>query len=108
MKTIIGTNTVKVDYKDIIVLDVSQSIALNLWKRIRSIEGNNYFLSLAELKALLPDEAKISYFTGVAIFTPFQDKLARRSARIKRNGELILISDNPKEINEIIRENVSG
>lgn len=67
------------------------------------LKGNNYFLSLAELKALLPDEAKISYFTGVAIFTPFQDKLARRSARIKRNGELILISDNPKEINEIIR-----
>lgn len=30
VKTIIGTNTVKVNYKDIIILDVSQSIALNL------------------------------------------------------------------------------
>ncbi|WP_278465021.1 TRM11 family methyltransferase [Saccharolobus islandicus] len=68
------------------------------------LKGNNYFLSLAELKAMLNDDnAEINYFTGVAIFEGNKGDIAKRSARIKRSGELIYISDDPKKINEILR-----
>jgi hypothetical protein len=63
------------------------------------LKGNNYFLSLAELKAMLNDDnAEINYFTGVAIFEGNKGDIAKRSARIKRSGELIYISDDPKKL----------
>ncbi|MEM3305512.1 MAG: TRM11 family methyltransferase [Saccharolobus sp.] len=67
------------------------------------LKGNNYFLSLAELEAILRTDKKIQYFTGVAIFNEKQEGVAKRSARIKRSGELIAISDDTKELNDILR-----
>ncbi|AOL15589.1 RNA methyltransferase [Sulfolobus sp. A20] len=67
------------------------------------LKGNNYFLSLAELQALIGTN-NIEYLTGVAIFESDQEKISSRSARIKRNGDLLLISDSPEEINEMIKD----
>ncbi|WP_338601873.1 TRM11 family methyltransferase [Sulfolobus tengchongensis] len=69
------------------------------------LKGNNYFLSLAELKALINrEDSEVSYFSGVAVFEGYKEGIAKKSARIKRSGELIHISDDPKEINEKLKE----
>ncbi|AWR97672.1 methyltransferase [Acidianus sulfidivorans JP7] len=61
------------------------------------------FISFAELKSLLDCEKDISYFSGVAIFNKETKNIARRSSNIKAIGKVLAISDDPKDINDVLR-----
>ncbi|ARM76409.1 TRM11 family SAM-dependent methyltransferase [Acidianus manzaensis] len=61
------------------------------------------FISLAELKSLLNNENNIYYFSGIAVFSGDYKNIARRSSNIKAIGEVLAISNDPKDINEVIR-----
>ncbi|BBG23575.1 tRNA (guanine(10)-N2)-dimethyltransferase [Sulfuracidifex tepidarius] len=62
------------------------------------------FLSLAELRALTDTKYdQIHMMSGVAIGEWSQDTLSSRSALIKRNGDLIMVTNDPKEVNETLK-----
>ncbi|MUM64039.1 methyltransferase [Acidianus infernus] len=65
------------------------------------LSADELFISLAELKALL--KRPFSYVTGVAIFDGEAKNIARRSSTIKAIGEILAISDNPKDINDALK-----
>lgn len=68
------------------------------------LSADELFVSLAELQSLLDVELnEISYFSGVAIFDSNKKGIAKRAAYIKAIGEVIGISEDPKEINEAVR-----
>ncbi len=64
------------------------------------LSADELFISIAELKSLL--RRPFSYITGIALFEG-PGNIARRSSTIKAVGELLIISDNPKEINDKIK-----
>lgn len=64
---------------------------------------DSFYASLEELKALLGYEEKISYFTGVAVFEKWRDGISSKSATVKRAGRILIISTDPKEINEVLK-----
>lgn len=68
------------------------------------LSADELFVSLAELQSLLNASWNdISYFSGIAIFNSDIKGIARRSSYIKAIGEVLAISDDPKEINQIIK-----
>lgn len=68
------------------------------------LSADELFVSLAELQALLEVNLRdISYFSGVAIFNSNKKGIAKRASYVKAIGEVLAISDDPRNINEVIR-----
>ncbi len=65
------------------------------------LSGDELFVSMAELLALIKREA--SFFTGVAIFEGDNKGVARRSSTVKYTGEVLAISEDPREIVDAVR-----
>ncbi|BCS94333.1 TRM11 family SAM-dependent methyltransferase [Metallosphaera javensis (ex Sakai et al. 2022)] len=67
------------------------------------LSNDEVFASMAELRALVGDE--VHFLTGVGLYEGDTKGVARRSSTIKVVGEVLVISHDPREINERLRGN---